>query len=147
MGWAGPHSRSTIELSFFHLSTFGPGGFCVPPVVADESEAGHWFHLLFSFGPVGLRALPVVFHLLAFYGHGSVTEFFNKINSEFIISFFIFFICMYKVFLHQYSPEGDIFPPTPLEGMYFFLFKKFFLQKLIFCFLRPGFSRGLSNLS
>ena len=29
----------------------GPGGLHVPPVVADESEAGHCFHLLFSLPP------------------------------------------------------------------------------------------------
>ena len=48
----------------------------MPPVVADRSEAGHCFHLLFSFGPGGLRAPPVVadrseaghcFHLLFFF--------------------------------------------------------------------------------
>ena len=27
--------------------TFGPGGFRVPPMVADESENGHCFHLLY----------------------------------------------------------------------------------------------------
>ena len=36
-----------VKFAIVFTDFFGPGDMCAPPVVADESEADHCFHLLF----------------------------------------------------------------------------------------------------
>ena len=36
-----------IDVKQLIMNTFGPGGLRAPPVVADGTEAGHCFHILF----------------------------------------------------------------------------------------------------
>ena len=43
-----------LAIVFTDFFSFGPGGLHAPPVVVDESEAGHYF------GPGSLRPPPVV---------------------------------------------------------------------------------------
>ena len=57
---ASEEAKPAIVFTDFFPLSFGPGGLRATPVVADGSEAGHYFHQLFSFRPGGLRAPPVV---------------------------------------------------------------------------------------